>query len=119
MCFYYHSRYNHRTKIWNKQGINEMNSTSFSISFGDVASVMTPVTEGFGEYYPYRDRCDKDKGISCEESQVLYYHSYVTSPNDTRVLYINSVAPFYNQTVVPLVQLNLTKKDLNCVGGNE
>lgn len=96
-----------------------MNSTSFSVLFGNDTNVMTPVTDGFGEFYPYRDPCDKDRDMLCEESQVLYYHSYITSHNDTEVLYINSASPLYNQTVIPLVELNLTKKDLNCIGGNE
>ena len=98
--------------------MNEMNNTLISIDYDSSIYSMNVVREGFGEYYPYRDRCDLSNEIHCEKSDVPYHQVDIPFANETQDLSIYSQNVIYNTTIIPNRVLDLYKKDINCMGGN-
>ena len=95
-----------------------MNNTLFSVKYGGSIYNLKTVREGFGEYYPYRDRCDLVNEIHCEKSEIAYHQVDIPFTNKTQELTVYNQNVFFNSTIIPNRILHLYKKDINCMDGN-
>ena len=101
--------------------VEQMMSYDFELEYEQETHRFSAKTQGFGEYYPYRDACNKSGDPVCRNSSVLYYEtSFVPKRvNSTLVVRASGVDDvILNQTVSTEEVLHLHKKDIECSGGN-
>ena len=112
-------RYNSRVREWNQVGYTQMDHSMFSIYYANKTKMMDRITTGFGEFYPYRDNCKifKNSKGDCDESNVLYYKSKIIPEKEAMFSILNGNVVF-NETIHSQFNLSLTKKEINCVGGD-
>lgn len=99
----------------------QLENITFQISYRNISEEYDLVTEGFGEYYPFRDSCDKMSDPGCLESTVCYYSASLPILYDQdSVVLISSVdgLPVFNETVHFQDTIYLNKKEIGCSGGN-
>ena len=99
----------------------QLENVTFQISYRNISKEYDLVTEGFGEYYPFRDSCDKMSDPGCLASTVCYYSASVPILYDQdSVVLISSVdgSPVFNATVHFQDTIYLNKKEIGCSGGN-
>lgn len=98
-----------------------MMSYDFELEYEKETRRFSSKTRGFGEYYPYRDACNKNGDPVCRNSSVLYYETSFRpkKANSTLVVRASGVDDvILNQTVSTEEVLHLHKKDIECSGGN-
>lgn len=114
-------RYNQRIREWESEGVIQLENMSFYISYRNISQDYDLVTEGFGEFYPFRDRCDKKYDPECLNSSVYYYSTSLPILYDQdSVVLISSVDGFavFNETVKFQDMIYLNKKEIGCSGDN-
>ena len=97
-----------------------MDHSNFTIHYANKIKTMDRVTTGFGEFYPYRDDCKifKNSKGDCDESNVLYYKSKINPEKETEIFSVLNGNIVFNDTIYSYYNLSLTKKEINCVGGD-
>ena len=106
---------------WESAGVSAMESTDFELWYGGRKHVFQPVTSGFGEYYPYRDACDKKGDPKCHNSTILYYTtSFFPREANTSLIvrHADDAKDILKDVISSKQKLYLYKKDINCSGGN-
>ena len=102
-------------------GMDAMESAEFEMWYGGSKHNFQPVTSGFGEYYPYRDACDKKGDPGCRNSSVLYYTtSFFPREANTSLIvkFAGDDKDILRDMISSKQKLHLHKKDINCSGGN-
>lgn len=106
---------------WETTGVDALERTEFEMWYGGSKYCFQPVTTGYGEYYPYRDTCDKKGDPGCRNSTVLYYMTslFPKEANTSLIIkYAGGVKDILRDTISAKHKLQLRKKDINCSGGN-
>lgn len=114
-------RYNQRVKEWESEGAVQLENVSFYISYRNITKEYDLVTKGFGEFYPFRDSCDKMSDPKCLSSTVSYFSASLPILYDQdSVVLISSVdgSTVFNETVQFQDTIYLNKKEIGCSGGN-
>jgi hypothetical protein len=99
-----------------------LQSSIFELSYANNSIWFDQETKGFGEFYPYRDLCNKKGDPECLSSPVLYFKAYFLPMDDNatlRVIEQGNGHAFFTDTLLFSRELRLHKKDISCSGGNE
>ena len=99
-----------------------MESSHFDLHYGNHSFPFEKHTLGFGEFYPYRDVCDKSGDPECASGQILYYMSTLVPESDSGRIEITGgdwESEVFSRAIQFHDRLELYKKDISCVGGNE
>ena len=114
--------YNERVDGWEATGYHYMEETTFSITVDGEKRGFESVETGFGENYPYRDHCSKGGDPQCQSGDVLFYSATIPVGEGNHAIQIGSeeYSGSIFEGVIPFnTSVNLYKKDISCVGGNE
>ena len=114
--------YNDRVGGWESAGYHYMKEATFSVTVDGQKKGCKSVEVGFGEDYPYRDHCSKGGDPQCQSGDVLFYSATIPVGEGNHTIQIGSKAyldPIFEGVIPFNTSVNLYKKDISCVGGNE
>lgn len=120
MCVFFY-RYNSRVEEWERSGLVELRNMSFSLFHNNASSEFNLVSEGFGEYYPYRDSCNKLSDPKCKNSTVNYYSLLVPAVEKEDFSFkivAQDRSVLFEETLECSSTAYLNKMEINCSGGN-
>ena len=112
----YHFRYNEIAEQWMEYGLDDFNTTSFTLVRNTDAIVFEPMNEMEGLSYPFRDKCDEKEDPQCFDTHALYYDLVIPidySSPDHMILTQNGTVVL-RDTLVFEKSVKQTMGDLKC-----